>query len=111
MATTLEEQARTLGDPTRHRIFRYIADASRRARRDGVEVVLRACPFVATALVDPDSVSSLPLGIAQGVADATGGRVIVDELPRDPRRASWRLRLHEPRRSMREHLAAQVRLD
>ncbi len=27
--TTLQEQARALGDPTRHRIFRYVADAER----------------------------------------------------------------------------------
>lgn len=27
--TTLQEQARALGDPTRHRIFRYVADADR----------------------------------------------------------------------------------
>src|SRR6187551_1251880 len=28
-AATLQEQARALGDPTRHEIFRYIADAGR----------------------------------------------------------------------------------
>ena len=27
--TTLQEQARALGDPTRHGVFRYIADADR----------------------------------------------------------------------------------
>ena len=27
--TTLQEQARALGDPTRHGIFRYVADADR----------------------------------------------------------------------------------
>ena len=27
--TTLQEQARALGDPTRHGIFRYVADAQR----------------------------------------------------------------------------------
>ena len=29
--TTLQQQARALGDPTRHRIFRYIADSDRPA--------------------------------------------------------------------------------
>lgn len=68
-------------------------------RGDKVEVVLRACPFATTALADPDTVCSLHLGIAQGVAELTGGRIAVDELvPHDPRRANCRLRLHlEPR--------------
>jgi DNA-binding transcriptional ArsR family regulator len=26
--TTLQQQARALGDPTRHEVFRYLADAS-----------------------------------------------------------------------------------
>jgi predicted ArsR family transcriptional regulator len=64
-------------------------------RGDRVEVVLRACPFATTALADPDTVCSLHLGIAQGVAELTGGRIVVDELlPHDPRRAKCRLRLH-----------------
>lgn len=29
MASTLQEQARALGDPTRHAVFRYVADADR----------------------------------------------------------------------------------
>jgi len=66
-----------------------------RPRRDGVEVVLRACPFATTALVDPDTVCGLHLGIARGLAELTGGRLVVDELiPNDPRRANCRLRLH-----------------
>jgi hypothetical protein len=34
MATTLQEQARALCDRTRHEIFRYIADPSRRSMRE-----------------------------------------------------------------------------
>ena len=66
-----------------------------RERGNRVEVVLRTCPFATTALADPDTVCSLHLGIAEGVAELAGGRVVVDELvPHDPRRANCRLRLH-----------------
>jgi predicted ArsR family transcriptional regulator len=70
-------------------------DPAVRSRGDRVEVVLRTCPFATTALADPDTVCSLHLGIAEGVAELAGGRVVVDELvPHDPRRANCRLRLH-----------------
>jgi predicted ArsR family transcriptional regulator len=65
--------------------------------RDGdeVEVVLRTCPFAAAAVADPDTVCAIHLGIAQGAAAATEGRVAVDELvPHDPRHADCRLRMH-----------------
>lgn len=66
-----------------------------RARGERVDVVLRTCPFATTALVDPDTVCSIHLGIAQGIAELTDGRVSVDELvPHDPRKANCRLRLH-----------------
>ena len=66
-----------------------------RTRGKRVEVVLRTCPFATAALADPDSVCSLHLGIAQGVADLTDGRVVIDELvPHDPRRANCRLLVH-----------------
>ena len=77
---------------------RWTAEASIRSSAHGagaVEVVLRTCPFATAALVDPDSVCSLHLGIAQGVADLTDGRVVIDELvPHDPRRANCRLLVH-----------------
>jgi predicted ArsR family transcriptional regulator len=67
-----------------------------RTRGTRVEVVLRTCPFATAALSDPDSVCSLHLGIAQGVADLTDGRVVIDELvPHDPRQANCRLLLHQ----------------
>ncbi len=66
-----------------------------RAWGDRVDVVLGTCPFATTALVDPDTVCSMHLGIAQGIAEMTDGRVTVDELvPHDPRKANCRLRLH-----------------
>lgn len=64
-------------------------------RGDRVEVVLRHCPFESAAKVDPDTVCALHLGIVEGVAEATGGRIVIDDLlPRDPRRAGCRLRAH-----------------
>jgi predicted ArsR family transcriptional regulator len=70
-------------------------DPAVRARGERVEVVLRTCPFATTALADPDTVCSLHLGIAEGVAQLVGESVVVDELvPHDPRRANCRLRLH-----------------
>jgi predicted ArsR family transcriptional regulator len=70
-------------------------DPVARTRRDGVEVVLRTCPFASTAVADPETVCALHLGIAEGVAELTGGRIVVDELvPHDPRRANCRLLAH-----------------
>ncbi len=64
-------------------------------RRDGVEVILDACPFESTAVADPDTVCAIHRGLADGLADLTDGQVIVDELvARDPRRGSCRLRMH-----------------
>lgn len=63
-----------------------------RRRGDSVDIVLDTCPFLSTALIDPETACALHLGIAQGVAECTG--VVVDELvTRDPRRAGCRLRL------------------
>jgi predicted ArsR family transcriptional regulator len=65
-----------------------------RAGDGTVDVTLQACPFVTSALIDPDTVCSLHLGIAQGVADTTRGRIVIEELvPHDPRRARCRLRV------------------
>jgi predicted ArsR family transcriptional regulator len=64
-------------------------------RGSRVDVVLHSCPFESTALADPDTVCSIHLGIAQGVAELTEGRVVVDELvSHDPRRGKCRLKLH-----------------
>lgn len=67
-------------------------------RRSGgaSEIVLQSCPFAAAAETDPATVCALHLGIAEGVADLTGGRVVVDDLVANhPRRAQCRLRVHE----------------
>jgi predicted ArsR family transcriptional regulator len=64
-------------------------------RRGGeIEIVLRTCPFAATALVDPDTVCGLHLGMARGVAETAGGLVVDELVTHDPRRANCRLRCH-----------------
>jgi predicted ArsR family transcriptional regulator len=65
-----------------------------RRRGDQVEVVLAVCPFSSTAQIDPDTVCSLHLGMAYGVADSVEGLVIDELIPHDPRRANCRLRCH-----------------
>lgn len=70
-------------------------DPARRERGRRIEVVLRACPYATTALVDADTVCAVHLGMAQGVAERTGGALVVDRLvPHDPRRANCRLHVH-----------------
>lgn len=59
-----------------------------------VDIVLGACPFETTALVDPDTVCGLHLGMAYGATDAVGGLVVDELLTRDPRRGACRLRCH-----------------
>ncbi len=61
---------------------------------DDIDVVLHKCPFETTALVDPDTVCGLHLGIARGIAAGVGG-IVVDDLTRnDPRGAQCVLRCH-----------------
>ena len=59
-----------------------------------VDVTLRTCPFATTALADPDTVCGLHLGMAYGIAEAVGGLIIDELIPKDPRRAHCRLRCH-----------------
>jgi predicted ArsR family transcriptional regulator len=64
-----------------------------RPTRGGTEIVLHNCPFESTARAARDTVCSLHLGIAEGLADGTS--IVVDELVGyDPRRAKCRLRVH-----------------
>lgn len=62
-----------------------------RHRRDRTEVVLRNCPFESAALADPDTICSVHLGIARGLAEGTE-LVVEDLIRRDPRRANCLLR-------------------
>lgn len=61
----------------------------------GAEIVLHNCPFESAARTDRETVCSIHLGIAEGLAEGTG--VVVEELvARDPRRAECGLRLRLP---------------
>jgi predicted ArsR family transcriptional regulator len=64
----------------------------RRRRRDRAEIVLRRCPFESAALADPDTVCSVHLGIARGLAEGTE-LAVEDLIRRDPRWANCLLRL------------------
>lgn len=66
-----------------------------RGRR--ADVVLLACPFATTALAEPEIVCALHLGMAQGIAEATGGIVVEELVANDPRQAACRIRMRVER--------------
>jgi predicted ArsR family transcriptional regulator len=69
-------------------------DPLARRRGNRVDVVLQRCPFERVASADPDTVCAIHLGMAQGLAELTGGRLVVEDLvAHDPRRAGCRVRL------------------
>lgn len=76
----VEEMARQGFDPTA------------RHRGDRVAVTLQTCPFTSAVLTDPDTICDIHLGLAQGVAEAVGGMVVEELVPKDPRNAQCRLR-------------------
>lgn len=58
------------------------------------ELILARCPFQAAASAAPEVICELHRGLAEGIAEATGGAVeIADLVARDPRRAGCRLKL------------------
>lgn len=64
--------------------------------RDGPQatITLTNCPFLSAAAADADTVCSLHLGLARGVAEAVGGIEVAELEARDPRRAHCRLVCH-----------------
>jgi predicted ArsR family transcriptional regulator len=64
--------------------------------RDGHRAIitLTSCPFLSVATADADTVCSLHLGLARGVADAVGGIEVAELEPRDPLRTHCRLHCH-----------------
>lgn len=65
-------------------------DLRRKAR--SAEIVLQNCPFESAALTHRDTICTLHLGIAEGLAEGT--EVAVSELvAKDPRKANCRIRL------------------
>jgi predicted ArsR family transcriptional regulator len=67
-------------------------DPEVRAGKGKVDIVLHRCPFESTALADPETVCTLHLGIAEGLAVGTGS-VVEELIARDPRPANCRVRL------------------
>jgi predicted ArsR family transcriptional regulator len=57
------------------------------------DLELRNCPFRDVADVDPATVCSLHLGLAEGVVDALGGAEVTGLEVRDPHRAGCRIHL------------------
>lgn len=78
----IESEARDLG-----------FDPRRRSSASRPELVLRHCPFAEVAAEDPETICSLHLGIAEGIAESRGDVEVVDMVVRDPNRAGCRLRL------------------
>ena len=69
-------------------------DPRRVERGCSVNLVLGRCPYEAPATAAPDVICELHLGLAEGIAQASGGRLEVKGLTaRDPRRAGCRLML------------------
>lgn len=59
----------------------------------GIDVVLHHCPFRDVAADDPDTVCSLHLGMAEGVAEEVGGLDVLGMVVNDPYRAGCRMQL------------------
>jgi predicted ArsR family transcriptional regulator len=59
------------------------------------DVILQTCPFLSTALAEPEVVCSLHIGFAQGIAEQVGGLSIGRLVPKDPRHARCRLHITE----------------
>ena len=68
-------------------------DPVRSGRTDRPELVLRHCPFAEVATDDPESICSLHLGVAEGIAAVRGDVEVVELVRRDPHRAGCRLKL------------------
>ena len=73
MAVTLQEQAKALGDPTRHRIFRYVADADR-----PIDVAELTAHF---ALITTRSASTWPSSSALTSSPSPGRRAPAAAVP------------------------------
>jgi len=63
-----------------------------RPARDGADIVLHNCPFSSAAVADRETICSLHLGIAEGLADDTSAAV-TELVAYDPRKAGCRLRV------------------
>jgi predicted ArsR family transcriptional regulator len=78
----IEREARDLG-----------FDPVRRGSIGQPDLVLRHCPFADVAADDPDSICTLHLGVAEGIAGLRGDVEVLGMVVRDPHRAGCRLRM------------------
>lgn len=78
----IEREARDLG-----------FDPVRRGRAGRPELVLRHCPFADVAADEPDSICSLHLGVAEGIAVLRGDVEVLGMVVHDPHRAGCRLQM------------------
>jgi len=60
---------------------------------NGWDFVLENCPYVEVALVDPDTVCQIHLGLLEGLIEELDPNVDLSLTARDPRRAGCRVRL------------------
>lgn len=103
------EAARERGDPGGLALLEAVArhEGFRPVRRDHdghVDLVLQRCPFAVAATVDPQTVCTLHLGLAEGVA-AESGVSVHDLVVRDPHHAGCRLEVIPDPRSEGDELA------
>ncbi len=94
--TALEAQEPDQQDPVRIVVDEAERLGFRPAVEDtdtGVDVVLRHCPFRDVAADDPETVCSLHLGMAEGVAEEAGGLDVLGMVVNDPYRAGCRMQL------------------
>ncbi len=90
-----DDPARTDGvDAIEHAARRSGFDPRRSGTQRRPELVLQHCPFSDVAVDDPETICSLHLGLAEGIAEARGDVEVLGLSVRDPRRAGCRLRLH-----------------
>ena len=66
--------------------------AKRRGKK--VDILFGTCPFETTALVDPETVCGLHLGLAKGAVESLDGLVVDELAEHDPRRGTCRLSCH-----------------
>lgn len=78
---------------------RFGFDPSVRRRVARSDIVLHTCPFESAVLADQETVCSLHLGLAEGIAEGGDAAVIALDV-KDPRRAGCKLKLrHHTARS------------
>lgn len=68
-------------------------DPEVRRRRNGIDILLRTCPFESSAVASPETVCQLHLGLAEGLVGDDGSVEVEELIAKDPRRANCRLKL------------------